>query len=169
MNIESYLKFSKPFIDALRETFKVMVNTNITPHSPKLKSDSKAKGEVTAMIGMNGTVMKDGKEQAFNGLIAFSFSKEVYLKIASAMLMQEFKDYHEDMEDTGAEIANIVMGNAKKVLATQGYKIGMSTPTRVKGKDYEIKYPANTVVIETTISSDHGEFMFDICYRESLT
>jgi chemotaxis protein CheX len=59
------------------------------------------------------------------------------------------------------------MGNAKKVLATQGYKIGMSTPTRVKGLDYEIKYPGNTVVIETTITCAHGDFTFDICYRES--
>jgi chemotaxis protein CheX len=167
MNIESYVKFSKPFIDALKETFKVMVSTEITPHSPRLKSDSKARGEITAMIGMNGVLEKNGQQLKFNGLIALSFSKEVYLKIASAMMMQEFTDYHEDMEDTGAEIANIVMGNAKKVLAEQGYKIGMSTPTRVKGKDHEIKYPANTVVVETSISSDHGEFTFDICYQET--
>ena len=167
MNIESYVKFSKPFIDALKETFKVMVSTEITPHSPRLKSDSKARGELTAMIGMNGVLEKNGQQLKFNGLIALSFSKEVYLKIASAMMMQEFTDYHEDMEDTGAEIANIVMGNAKKVLAEQGYKIGMSTPTRVKGKDHEIKYPANTVVVETSISSDHGEFTFDICYQET--
>jgi len=82
-------------------------------------------------------------------------------------MMQEFDDYCEDMEDTGSEIANIVMGNAKKVLANEGYKIGMSTPTRIKGIDHEIKYPANTIVIETTISSALGEFTFDICYRES--
>ncbi len=167
MNIESYVKFSRPFIDALKETFKVMVSTDITPHSPRLKSDSKARGEITAMIGMNGVIEKNGQQLKFNGLIALSFSKEVYLKIASAMMMQEFTDYHEDMEDTGAEIANIVMGNAKKVLAEQGYKIGMSTPTRIKGKDHEIKYPSNTVVVETSISSDHGEFTFDICYQEA--
>lgn len=167
MNIESYLKFSKPFIEALKDTFKVMLSTDINPHSPKMKTGNKASGEITAMIGMTGTVEKDGKSQDFNGLIALSFTKEVYLKIASAMLMQEFDDYCEDMEDTGAEIANIVMGNAKKVLATQGYKIGMSTPTRIKGKDHEIKYPSGTTVIETSISSHLGDFTFDICYREN--
>jgi chemotaxis protein CheX len=167
MNIESYLKFSKPFIEALKETFKVMLSTELNPHSPKMKTGNKASGEITAMIGMTGTVEKDGKSQDFNGLIALSFTKEVYLKIASAMLMQEFDDYCEDMEDTGAEIANIVMGNAKKVLATQGYKIGMSTPTRIKGKDHEIKYPSGTTVIETSISSNLGDFTFDICYREN--
>lgn len=167
MNVEAYLKFSKPFIDALKDTFKVMLSTDITAHSPKMKTDNMARGEITAMIGMTGTVEKDGKSQDFNGLIALSFTKEVYLKIASAMLMQEFDDYCEDMEDTGAEIANIVMGNAKKVLATQGYKIGMSTPTRIKGVNHEIKYPSNTNVIETSISSALGEFSFDICYREN--
>jgi chemotaxis protein CheX len=59
------------------------------------------------------------------------------------------------------------MGNAKKVLATQGYKIGMSTPTRVKGLNHEIKYPSNTTVIETSMSSALGDFVFDICYREN--
>ena len=167
MNIDSYLNFSKPFIDALKDTFKIMLFTEITAHSPKLKTTNKAHGEITAIIGMNGTIEKNGKVQDFNGLIALSFSKEVYLNLASAILMQEFTDYHEDMEDTGPEIANIVMGNAKKVLATNGYKIGMSTPTRIKGKDHEIKYPKNTMVIETSISSTLGDFMFEICYRDS--
>ena len=167
MNIESYIKFSKPFIDALKDTFKVMLSTEITPHSPKMKNDNHARGEITAIIGMNGTVERNGKLEDFNGLIALSFTKDVYLKIASAMMMQEFEDYCEDMEDTGSEIANIVMGNAKKVLATQGYKIGMSTPTRIKGKDHEIKYPTGTTVIETSISCSLGDFTFDICYREN--
>jgi chemotaxis protein CheX len=167
MNIEAFVKFSKPFIDALKDTFKIMLSTELNAHSPKMKTHNKAHGEITAMIGMTGTVEKDGKVQDFNGLIALSFTKEVYLKIASAMLMQEFDDYHEDMEDTGSEIANIVMGNAKKILATQGYKIGMSTPTRIKGLNHEIKYPSNTTVIETSMSCALGDFVFDICYREN--
>jgi chemotaxis protein CheX len=166
MNVESYIKFSRPFIEALKETFKVMMSMDITPHSPRVKNDTMARGEITAMIGMNGTVEKNGKQHEFNGLIALSFKKEVYLKIASAMLFQEFEDYSDEIEDTGSEIANIVMGNAKKTLATQGYKIGMSTPTRIKGKDHEIRYPNGTVVIETTIGGPMGEFSFDICYRE---
>ena len=166
MNVEGYLKFSKPFIDSLKDTFRIMLATELSAHSPKVKTHSKAHGEITAMIGMNGTVEKDGKIHDFNGLIALSFSKEVYLKIASAMLMQEFTDYHEDMEDTGPEIANIVMGGAKKILSTQGYKIGLSTPTRIKGLNHEIKYPSNTIVIETSMSCPLGDFVFDICYRE---
>ncbi len=168
MNIEAYVKFSKPFIDSLKDTFKIMLSTELTAHSPRMKTHNKAHGEIIAMIGMSGTVeKKDGNIQDFNGLIALSFTKEVYLKIASAMLSQEFSEYHEDMEDTGPEIANIVMGNAKKILASNGYKIGMSTPTRVKGINHELKYPANTVVIETSMSCGLGEFVFDICYRES--
>jgi chemotaxis protein CheX len=166
VNIEAYVTFSKPFLDSLKDTFRIMLATELTAHSPKMKKHNKAHGEITAMIGMNGTVEKNGKTQDFNGLIALSFSKEVYLKIASAILMQEFTDYHEDMEDTGPEIANIVMGNAKKILATQGYKIGLSTPTRVKGVNHEIKYPSNTIVIETTMTCPLGDFVFDICYRE---
>jgi chemotaxis protein CheX len=144
-----------------------MLNTEINAHSPRIKKDSLARGEVSAMIGMSGVVSKDGKDQDFNGLIVLSFQKDVYLKVASAMLSQEFTDFTEDTEDVGAEIANIVMGNAKKVLAPQGYKIGMATPTQVKGLNHEIKYPPNTSVMEITISSSLGDFNFDICYREN--
>jgi chemotaxis protein CheX len=166
MNIEAYVKFSKPFIDGLRETFHVMMSSDIKAHSPKMKTNSKSRGEVTSLIGMNGTLEKDDKSLDFNGLIAFSFTKDVYLKMASAMLMQDFTDYCEDTEDVGAEIANIVMGNAKKVLANMGYKIGMSSPTTIKGLGYEIKYPGNTTVIETTITCSFGDFTFEICYQE---
>lgn len=166
MDTEAYLNFCRPFIEALKEVFKVMMSTEIQVQNPKLKKDNKARGEITALIGMTGTVTKDGNEHSFDGLIALSFEKQVYLKVASAMLMEEFEDYREDMEDTGCEIANIVMGNAKKVLTPQGYKIGMATPTRIKGQDHEIKYPNNTIVIESIITSSLGNFTFDICYRQ---
>jgi len=167
VTVEAYLAFSKPFIDALKETFKVMMSADIKAHSPRIKTDAKARGEITAMIGMNGTLNKNGTDQEFNGLVALSFEKDIYLKVSSAMLMQEFTDYCEDNEDVGAEIANIVMGNAKNALVSHGYKIGMSTPTRIKGQNLEIKYPSNTNVVEITITTPWGDFAFDVCYRES--
>lgn len=167
MDIKAFIEFSKPFLEGTKETFKIMMDSDLKVHSPSIKVDNKPKGEITSLIGMNGTVHKEGKDLEFKGLIAFSFSKEVYLKMASAMLMQEYDDFCEDIEDTGSEIANIVMGNAKKVLAEQGYKIGMSSPTTIKGIGHEIKYPSKNQVIETIISSEFGDFSFEICYSES--
>lgn len=161
-----YLEFSRPFIEALKETFEVMMSSSIKGKSPRIKTDQLTSAEITSVIGMNGSVDRDGEKKSFRGQIGVSFSKPVFLKVASAMLMEEFTEYNEDIADTGAEIVNIVMGNAKKALAKSGYEIGMATPTTIIGKEVEIKYPKSTTVVETTIESEFGEFVFEICYLE---
>lgn len=161
-----FILFSKPFVDAIKDTFKVMMDTEITIHSPKIKSENKTNGDIAALIGMNGLYIQDEEEHDFKGLLVIAWSMDTYLKVSSKMLMEEFTEYNEEISDTGAEISNIVMGNAKKILASNSYKIDMATPSTIKGHDLEIKYPPKTKVIETVISSDLGEFVMEICYQE---
>jgi len=162
----NFVEFSKPFIEALKETFEMMVQTQITPHTPKIKNSPVAHGDITAIIGMNGIVEKDGTQKDFKGLIALSWPEQVYVKLAGRMLFEEYEEYCEDIADSGAEIANIIMGNAKGQLANIGYKIGMASPTTVRGSNHELKYPPSTTVIEITIGTDIGDFSLEICYQE---
>lgn len=164
---KNFIEFSKPFIDGLKETFSLMMDTEIKAHSPKIKDHNRTKGEFSSIIGMNGKVNQNGTSKEFKGLIGLSFEKEVYLKIAGAMLMEEYEDYTEEISDTGAEIVNIIMGNAKKALAPKGYEIAMATPSTIRGKDVEIRYPKSTTIIETEIDSDLGAFFLEICYQEN--
>lgn len=163
----NFLQFSKPFLDALKETFTMMVQCELTTHSPNIKTTPTAKGYITALIGMNGVLESDGGEKPFKGLMAISWPEEVYIKIASKMLFEEYTEYNEEIADSGAEIVNIVMGNAKATLANHGFKIDMATPSTVKGKEHELKYPANTTVIEVTCSCECGDFVLEICYQET--
>lgn len=167
MSDSQFVTFSKPFIDALSDTFETMVMTKIKPHSPRIKKSPVASGDISAIIGMNGSLAKaDGKEVEFKGLLVFSWTEDVYCKIASNMLYEEFTEYCEDIADSGAEISNIVMGNAKNGLVPHGFKIGMATPTTIKGKGHEIKYPSKATVIEITIGTDLGDFSMELCYQE---
>lgn len=165
-NISNFVQFSKPFVDALKETFSLMAQTDLNAHSPEIKNSSIAKGDISALIGMNGKIEKDGEEKDFKGLLVISWPEEVYVKFASRMLYEDFDGYCEEISDSGAEIVNIVMGNAKGQLNPQGYKIEMASPSTVKGKDHEIKYPPNTTVIAITLSSDIGDFTLELCYQE---
>jgi len=163
-----FIKFSKPFIDALKETFTMMVQTDITAHSPQIKQDAVAMGDITAMIGMNGNLTKEnGDVKPFKGLMAISWPEDLYVKLAGRMLFEEYTEYCDEIADAGSEICNIVMGNAKNGLSPQGFKLEMASPSTVRGKNHEIKYPAKTVVIETTISCDLGDFILELCYQES--
>lgn len=162
-----FLQFSKPFLDALKETFKLMVQTEIKPHSPKLKETAVARGDITAIIGMNGKILNDDGDKNFKGLLVISWPEDVYIKMASKMLYEEYTEYCEDISDSGAEIVNIVMGNAKAGLNQLGFKIDMASPSTIKGKNHEVKYPPKTTVIEITISSDLGDFTLELCYQEA--
>lgn len=164
---EHFITFAKPFIDALSDTFETMVQSKIKAHTPTIKEESTAKGDITSLIGMNGEVERDGKVNPIKGLLAISFPLPVYLKIASAMLMEEYTEFNEEIADTGSEIANIVMGNAKNGLNAQGYKIEMASPSTVRGPEHHITYPSGTTVIEVTVSSDHGDFSLELCYQET--
>jgi len=162
-----FVKFSKPFIDALKETFEMMVQTKVEPRSPKIKSSSVANGDITALIGMNGTVERDGEEKLVKGLMAISWPEELYVKLAGRMLFEEYPEYCDEISDSGAEIVNIIMGNAKKGLTPLGYKIEMATPSTVKGKNHELKYPNGTTVVEIEVGTDIGSFSLELCYQEN--
>lgn len=164
---KNFIEFSKPFIDGLRETFELMMSAQIRPSSPKIKDSALTRGEFTSIIGMNGKLTQDGQSKDFKGLIGLSFEKDVFLKVAGALLMEEYEDVTEEISDTGAEIVNIIMGHAKKALAPKGYEIGMATPSTIRGKNVEIRYPKSTTVIETLIESDLGNFILEICYQEN--
>lgn len=166
MTDSTFVNFSKPFLDALSETYEMMVQTKIKTHSPKIKESTLASGDISALIGMNGKVERNGEEKDFKGIMVISWPEDLYVKLAGKMLFEEYTEYCDDIADTGAEICNIVMGNAKNALSTMGYKIEMATPSTIKGKDHEIKYPDKTTVVDITVSCDEGSFNLELCYQE---
>lgn len=167
MSDSYFVKFSKPFVDAIKETYQMMVQTEVTAHSPKIKTSQIATGDISAIIGMNGELEKEGEMKDFAGLLVITWPEELYVKLASRMLFEEFTEYNDEIADTGAEISNIVMGNAKNGLVPLGFKIGMASPTTVKGTDHEIKYPPKATIIQITMSCDLGDFAMELCYQET--
>jgi len=161
-----FLEFSKPFVDGIRNVFETMVFTKVATQKPSLKQGNTSKGDVSAVLGMTGEVTKDGEVLPFKGMLVLSWPLETYLKVAGAMLMAEYSEYNDEIADVGAEISNMIMGNAKRDLTPQGYKLDMSIPSMISGKDHNINYPNRTVVVEIPIESDHGVFYMELCYKE---
>ena len=163
---KEFALFSKPIIESLTKTFDIMMRTGIKANSPKLKTDSQRHGDITALINIDGKVQQDGEIKNFKGHISVSFLEEVFIKVASRMLMEEYTEYCDDIADAGGEIVNIVIGNAKQELKDSGYQIGMASPlTLVNGEKYDFEYDKDTLIIETKIDSDLGDFVFEICYQ----
>lgn len=164
---DGFLKFSAPFIKSAKETFKTMMGTEITLHSPKLKENTLSTGDITALIGINGNIERNGKVNEFRGLLALSFPEDVYLKLASRMLGEEYKEYSADIADAGAECTNIILGTAKPDLLKIGIKLGLTTPSTVRGRQHEIQYPKTGIIVETNVTCDLGNFFMDLCYQDT--
>lgn len=158
------LNFSKPFILSTKEVFKVMMGIDLVMHSPRFKETRVARGDITSIIAVIGEITKDQEKKDFSGLLAFSFSENVFLAIASKMLGEEYSEYNEEISDVGSEIANIVLGKSKPALVELGFKVGMSSPSTIAGKNHQISFPEQGHVIEITVDSELGSFTLDISY-----
>lgn len=165
MTIDRFLEFSKPFIEAAKNVYETMVFSKLDPEKPAIKKDATSRGDVSAVIGINGVINKNGGNQRFKGMLVLSWSYETYFKVATSMLMEEFHSYSEEIADVGGEICNMIMGNAKRVLSENGYAIEMAIPSMIEGKDHTIKYPQGTTVVMIPMKSAHGVMYMELCFR----
>ncbi|CAM9848139.1 unnamed protein product [Chrysoparadoxa australica] len=161
-----YLEFCKPFIDAIKEVYSTMMGTELNPQKPGLKEGKKSYGDYSSIMGINGTYTGGTSDKKFKGSLVLSWPEEVYIKSASAMLMEDYTEFNDEIADVGMEICNITMGNAKKVLCEIGYMIEMSIPTSVHGKNHEIKAQDKVVTISTPLESEFGTFYIELSYED---
>ncbi len=166
-NQSNFLTFSKPFIDAAKNVFETMVFTKLDPQKPEIKKDSISKGDISAVLGLNGEIEVDGVAKPYKAMLVISWPYDTYFKVASAMLMDTFTEYNDEIADVGGEICNMIMGNAKRDLATQGYTSNMAIPSMIEGAKHKISYPAGTTVILIPIKSAHGEMYIELCYSQA--
>lgn len=165
MSIDRFLEFSKPFIEAAKNVFETMVFSKLEPDKPTIKKDATSRGDVSAVIGINGHLNKNGENLRFKGMLVLSWPYDTYFKVATSMLMEEFTTYSEEIADVGGEICNMIMGNAKRVLSENGYSIEMAIPSMIEGKDHTIKYPPSTTVVMIPMHSAHGIMFMELCFR----
>ncbi len=163
-NNTSFVAFSKPFVDAGRKVFETMISSSLETQKPYLKEGRVSTADISASLGVTGTVETDGKTISYQAMMVLSWPEATYLKIASAMLYEEFTEYVEEIQDVGGEISNMIMGNAKATLSTMGYTTSMAIPIVTRGKSHSINYPQGCNIIVIPIKTAHGEMFMDICF-----
>lgn len=163
---EFFLKFAAPFVKSTKETFKVMLETEVNMHSPKIKTTNSAVGDITSIIGINGIIKTSKGQEDFRGLLALSFPETVYLKVASKLLGEEYSTFVPDINDVGSEIANIILGSSKPGLSEIGIMLTMTSPSSIRGQNHEISFPKDGMVVEMVVSSNLGDFQMALCCQD---
>ncbi|MCJ8278330.1 MAG: chemotaxis protein CheX [Bdellovibrionales bacterium] len=150
--------FIHPFVDSTREMLDVQAGVKAEAGKPYIKMD----GNEFDIIG----VISLGSE-VFEGSIILCFKKDVFLNICSSMMMEEFKEINEELEDAAGEMLNIIFGMAKAKLNNEkGYKIEKAIPTIIRGPGIRVKQTQGPKVI-LPFTSDAGNFHIEIELSES--
>jgi chemotaxis protein CheX len=166
MSIDNhFLEFSKPFISATKNIFETMVSCKIEAQKPSIKNNLIGLGDVNATIALAGVSSKDGKDTPYEAMLVISFPFETYYKIAGIMLSNVYTEFVPEIRDLGAEITNMVMGNAKSDLTQMGYTTNNTIPKIIEGKT-SIIYPTEHNIVVIPFNCEHGVFYMELCYRE---
>lgn len=161
MGIDSkqFVIFSKPFIDAAKNVFETIAFTSLQTGKPIIKKELDPKGEVLSRLKLSGVHTPTKKE--YEAILTLSCSRETYLNIASAILMEEIRDYDDDYMQIGEELIKMILGSAKRDLTGLGF-------SSYADENQNQNYPYSSTVVEVPIECSHGKMYFDIYYNDVL-
>ena len=148
------VNYINPFITATINTFKTMMNIDVKPGNPKLKSSPVPTYDISGIIGLSGSAQ---------GSIAISFPKIIALKIVSKLLGTELKVVGAELADGIGELANIIAGNAKKDL-TQ-FQLSISLPNMIVGNDHTIATQSGVPAIVVPFKCPLGDFAMEVSLK----
>ncbi len=106
---------------------------------------------ISAIIGLIGEVQ---------GTITLSFKKNLALKIASTMLMEEKTEIDYDSRDAIGEVANIVIGQARNKIVEKGFDSKITPPTIVEGHKHEVFYRPGLDIKEVEFKDNEGNSFY---------
>ncbi|HNU73799.1 MAG: CheY-P phosphatase CheX [Deltaproteobacteria bacterium ADurb.BinA179] len=151
------VKLVNPFIEATLHVLSSMAFTKATAGKPFLKKDNIARGDVTGIVGLIGEA---------RGTISVSFTEDSILSIVSSMFGEQVTEINEEVRDAVGEILNIISGQARQKLETQGRVLKGAIPTVIAGKNHTITHITRQPIIAVPFETDSGQFTIEICIED---
>lgn len=127
---ELKIQLISPFVEAAREVFGTFAGTQIRRRDLYLKQGYQMFGEVSAIIGLSGTV---------TGTCALSLKARAAVRTVEKMLMEPLPQGADCVEvrDGVGEMVNMIAGKAKATLSSTQYKFDITLPTIISGASHE--------------------------------
>lgn len=145
----------QPFTEAATITLQEMASVAISVHSVYQKSKYKMFGDISAVIGLIGPR---------EGSLVLSFPMATAATVVGRILAGIAEDPDNDMiRDCVGEIANVIAGQAKGILAETKYQFCFSTPTIISGVGHEIRHKPDMPCLVIAFGSEVGDFALQLC------
>lgn len=149
----------EPFEMGVRHTLQEMAGTEIEVLATYQKSNYRMFGDITAVLGLIA---------ATEGAMALSVPEATATALVQRVMSGVGEALDRDMIcDCVGEIANVIGGQAKTMLAGTPYHFRLSTPTIVSGGSYEIRHKPGMPCMVMVFGTDVGNFALQICLNVS--
>ena len=113
-------------VDVTKEIFSTMLDRTVEFGAPTFAGPQPT-ANVVATVGYAGTL---------SGYISLCVSKDAALEIAQALLGSDADEAPEHVRDAAGEMANMIAGSVRTVMADRGENVGISTPIVTVGTDF---------------------------------
>jgi chemotaxis protein CheX len=153
-------RFVNCYLKGAQAVFKTMLRMDLQMGRPSVKTDRKASGDVTGVIGFAG----DKK-----GSFTISLKNTSVLSIYNAFTGEGQTEVNDEVIDAVGELTNIISGQTRLELEKIGYNISASLPTIIIGKDVDINMITKAPIISLPFSfgeNGHtGEIFIDFSFE----
>jgi chemotaxis protein CheX len=125
-------QYIQPFVDVTKNVFKEFLGTELSVGRPYFAQKESANDwDISSVIGLTGEA---------RGAVVISMKNALALRLTDTLTGTVHKELDDEVVDAIGELVNIIAGNAKKGLE-ETFKLVISLPTIVQGKNHVIKWP----------------------------
>ncbi len=150
------VEWINPFIVATKDTCQTMLALDVIQGKPELLSTKNNDKDVSGVIGISGSL---------KGAVVIGFPKEAALSFVSGFLGEKMTSLGPDVSDAIGELANIIVGYAKKYFQESDLEI--SLPTVIRGDKHMITMPKGVTVVRIPFSSKLADFSIEVGIKDA--
>jgi chemotaxis protein CheX len=149
--------YINPFLAASMNLFHEYLGITVRSLNPFVRKDAYVLDEVSGIIGLAGETA---------GAVVLSFSRQTAMNIVSVFSKKTYTALTNEVLDGVGELVNIIAGNAKQGLTE--FRISISLPGVVVGKDARIHWPDGVPVIAIPFDSELGSFSVNVSLKDAV-
>ncbi len=150
---------SQHVIDATQEIFETMIMVEAKAGEPLDKPVTTFDKGMTSMVGFAGFRQ---------GMLAIHTPEAVAIDITALFLGMEVEKIDEDVIDALGELANMVAGSIKPLMAKDGVDVELSLPSVIHGSEYSMTTLADAELIVVPFKLDSGNFLVELAFKSDL-
>jgi chemotaxis protein CheX len=145
-----------PFVTSTIETFAKMVGLEAKPGKLLIKKGNTVDYDISGIIGISGGA---------KGMVALSFPKDTAIKVTNKFVGSNNTELNADTLDAIGELANIVVGYAKKGLSE--FNILISLPSVITGSNHQIQEPKDVFSFIIPFETGVGGFHLSVSLKSA--